>query len=289
MKVTGELTTPVYLKTAPAMPWPDQSIFYLLTADGLFLCRDHPFFRSTVPAPVWPSELESHNASLVVRYPKIPRQQMELIVSFFAHVGHRYSAEAIVLLGWNKRTEEVETIVPEQVAFNGRNRWGDMWPISVDYKAPTDLSSDVVIFGDIHSHVDGAAYASFVDRDDETHRPGLHIVIGRVFDEPPEFFVQAVVDGTRFNLKLKQVLEGYRRRTEEFPDCWLDRVSIKCGGKTRPARPRPEQAQDEGDGESKSAADTADTAVADDAILATNEPNESDEEQPDGDTTETST
>src|SRR5207247_9057071 len=86
-----------------------------------------------------------------------------------------------------------------------------------------------MLVGDIHSHVDGAAYASFTDRDDEAHRPGLHIVVGRISEEPPEFYVAVVVDGTRFRLESQfAVVQGYsRRRVREVPQAWIDQVSVK--------------------------------------------------------------
>ena len=60
--------TPIYVKTDPRMPWPDDTFFYLMTADGLFACRNHKFFRSCVPAPRWPSELARQDTSLNVAY-----------------------------------------------------------------------------------------------------------------------------------------------------------------------------------------------------------------------------
>ena len=41
VRLAGEkLTTPLYVKTDPDMPWPeDENAFYVLSADGLFFCR----------------------------------------------------------------------------------------------------------------------------------------------------------------------------------------------------------------------------------------------------------
>ena len=49
----NSLLTPILLKTADTMPWPeDESVFHLVTSDGLFLCRNHPFFTSSVPVAI---------------------------------------------------------------------------------------------------------------------------------------------------------------------------------------------------------------------------------------------
>jgi len=219
--------TPIYLKTQRDMSWPEDKVFYLLTADGLFLCRNHEFFRSSVSSPRWPSELAWHDPMLVPRYPKLASRQIEEVVGFFSHVGQLYGSEAIVLLAWDSLSKELQIVVPEQLATVGQNRWGDTWPIGVEYDMPANLPSHVTILGDIHSHVDGAAYASHTDRDDETHRPGLHIVVGRLNREPPEFHIQAVVDGTRFNMSPERVMDGYSRRNPEYPAWWLDNFRIK--------------------------------------------------------------
>ena len=41
---------PVYLKTSADMPRPSDPEFYWLTRDGPYLCRNHPFFETDVPA-----------------------------------------------------------------------------------------------------------------------------------------------------------------------------------------------------------------------------------------------
>ena len=99
-------------------------------------------------------------------------------------------------------------------------------PIGVHYVPPADLPSDWVPFGDVHSHVDHAAYASSTDKADELHAAGLHVVIGRIRREPPEIHVEAVVDGTRFVLDPGTVIEGYERRRSDVPREWLERVQV---------------------------------------------------------------
>ena len=82
MSTTGDgprqLLTPVLLKTRADLPWPeDERIFYILGRDGLFLCRNHAFFRSCVPVERGPSELEVQEPFLAPRFPRIPRDVFE--------------------------------------------------------------------------------------------------------------------------------------------------------------------------------------------------------------------
>jgi hypothetical protein len=230
MKCSGQhLFTPVYLKLSEAMPWPvEEKAFHLLTSDGLFLCRNTPFFRSCVPVADYPSELARQRPFLKLRYPRLPRRLLEQVVGFFDLIGVRHASEAAALLAWNRNTGEIEVLVPDQVGLVGLS-WNDQpFPMELHYTLPA-LPSHLVLLGDIHSHVDGPAYSSGLDQSDEVHRPGLHLVVGRIRDEPPQFHCEATADGVRFQVSdLSLVLEGYyRRRVHEVPPEWIRKVTIK--------------------------------------------------------------
>ena len=223
------LLTPIYLKTRPDMAWPtDVPVFYLLTGDGLFLCRNHPFFTSSVSAPAWPRELADHRDFLEPRFPKIPRHYVELIVGFFDIVGRRHNAEAAVLLAWDERYQRVRLIVPVQRATVGHSWYGNDYPIDVHYQLPV-LPPGLTLIGDFHSHVDGPAYASMTDCDDERHFAGLHVVVGRLLSrEPPDFHIEAIVDGARFPISDPEtVSEGYQQRRSRVPASWLEKVKVE--------------------------------------------------------------
>jgi len=214
---------------SPDMPWPkDVPVFHLLTGDGLFLCRNHTFFRSSVPVTGGPSELANHKAFASIDFPKIPQRMFERITGFFYLAGERYSAEAAVLLAWNRKTFAVELVVPNQCALVGTDGRGGSYPLTVTYDVPA-LPADLILFGDVHSHVEGPAYASTMDVHDELERPGLHIVVGRTHLDPPDLHIEITVDGTRFTVgNPDDVIDGYdARRTDEVPAEWFDRLSIK--------------------------------------------------------------
>jgi proteasome lid subunit RPN8/RPN11 len=220
--------TPIYLKMDETMPWPEDKTFYVLSRDGLFLCRNHQFFSSCVPADRWPSELAAQRPFLQFDYPRLPQRLVEQVVGFFDIIGEQYASEAAVLLAWNRETGEIQGLVPEQTGTVGYSYYGKPYPMDLRYDVP-QLPPHLLLIGDIHSHVDGAAYASWTDKADEAYRPGLHLVVGRIRDEPPEFYCAVVADGTRFRVQdLARVMEGYRcRRQDEVPPEWIARVSVE--------------------------------------------------------------
>ena len=222
------LLTPVLIKTSETMPWPDdQGVFHLVTGDGLYVCRNHEFFVSSVPTDLWPAELPGHAPFLHLRYPRLPQRLFEQIVGFFSLIGDAYGAEAAVLLAWNREQKQVEAIVPWQRSLVSSGWSGKAYPISVEYDMPI-LPAACCWIADLHSHVEEGSHSSSIDERDERHRPGIHLIVGRISQEPPEFSITAVVDGLRFRVRhLESVVEGYdRRRADEVPADWIGKVSV---------------------------------------------------------------
>jgi proteasome lid subunit RPN8/RPN11 len=225
---SDKLLTPVYLKIQEDAVWPRDKAFYLLSRDGLFLCRNHEFFSSCVAADSWPGELAGQRPFLKLKYPRIPRKMIETIVGFFDLIAERDESEAAVLLGWNRETQAIELIVPDQIGTVVTSFYGNRFALDLQYEAPT-LPPHLALIGDVHSHVDGPAYASWTDEADEAYRPGLHLVVGRILEEPPHFYGAVTVDGTRFRVKdLEMIIEGYeQRRPRDVPAEWLAKVKVE--------------------------------------------------------------
>ena len=111
--------------------------FYMLTGSGLFLCRNHDFFRSCVPARRWPADLAIQSRSLTLRYPPIPRGEVERIVGFFARVAELHGSEAAVLLVWDSVAERMTTLVPKQSAGISESWTGHRYPIDEGFDGGT--------------------------------------------------------------------------------------------------------------------------------------------------------
>ncbi len=219
---------PVLVKTEAQIDWPeDAPVFYVLGRDGLYLCRNHEFFQSCVKTDRGPSGLEEQQPFLRPRFPKIPQDLFEQTVGFFSRVAERHGSEAAVLLLWDREEQQVRIVVPPQKATMYRAYDGDPCPIGVHYDLPLDLPADWIPFGDMHSHVHFAAYSSATDVADETHAAGLHVVVGRIDQEPPEIHVEAVVDRKRFSMAVDRVIEGYEKRQLDVPEEWMGQVEVE--------------------------------------------------------------
>ena len=105
------LVTPIYVKTDADMPLPeDESAYYVLGSNGLFLCRNHPLFSSCVNARTWPTELAPQDQTVRLRYPQIPQPDIERLVGFFAAVFERHGAEAAAVLVWDREAGRLEAL-----------------------------------------------------------------------------------------------------------------------------------------------------------------------------------
>ncbi len=234
----GNLATSIYIKADPDLRVPeDEECYYVMTRSGLFFGRNTPLLRSLVPARHWPRQLADQESRLDLNHPKVPAGMLADIFGFFWAVASGSGAEAVVLLAWDAGAEAVvllawdaggqciRPIVPTQIGTIG---WGwdrRPYPIGLHYAIPPLHERGYKLLGDIHSHGSEAAYASAIDVADELHTPGLHVVAGRVHQDPPQLHVEYVVDGTRFKLDAADVLEldGYPGRSSSCDPSWIER------------------------------------------------------------------
>jgi hypothetical protein len=209
------------------MPRPDDPEYYLVTRSGTYICRNHAFFASDVRTTRGPSALEFHSEGCQVRYPKLSRAALEFVVGFFDQVYDLHGSEAVVLLFWDLVRKRYKLWVPEQKPTVWESSGGYRSAMDVAYQVPVPMPKNHLLVGDIHSHADLGAYASYQDRHDEFYRDGIHVVVGHIDEEPPQFHLDIAVDGQRFLLKFGQFLQGYRRRRHIVPQAWMDQVKVK--------------------------------------------------------------
>lgn len=226
------LFTPILLKDDPDLAVPaDVPVHYLLASNGLFLCRRHELFESCVAARSWPRELAVQEEHVRLLLPPLPRALLERIVGFFLRIRELHGSEAAVLLYWNRTTRRYVPVVPPQTATMERGWRGHLHPVGVKYAPAVEQPPELILAGDVHSHVDSAAYASETDIQDEEFRTGLHVVVGRLQKDPPDLHAAMVVDGRRFDVHPDDVVEGYERPDLDVPRDWIEAVEVEVASR----------------------------------------------------------
>lgn len=232
------LLTPIYAKQTADEPLPEDRAFHLLSSTGLMFCRNEKFFRSAVPAQRPPCELAPQKEFLEWLCPPIPQELIERAVGFFDWA-MKQGGESVLLVGWRETTDEIELVCPQQTAYSYRNKRGSVYPETVKYELPFPVPDGLLFVGDVHSHCDMAAYTSAMDREDDAQFNGLHFVVGRLNDEPPEFHLQASIDGVRFNIPRRLAFDGYQVRNHDFPAEWRKQHVVELSGHLGPPVPDP--------------------------------------------------
>jgi len=146
--------------------------------------------------------------------PRVPSDLMARAVGFFRAVYRLHHTEAAVLLVW--RAGSFDLAVPAQKVSSVS--------VSFDVSA-ANLTAGSRVVGTMHSHGGFTAYASTTDEDDEAELDGLHVVVGDLDRRTPGYSAAIVVDGVRFHLKTRRLIERPRRLVEP-PDDWLRKVKL---------------------------------------------------------------
>jgi hypothetical protein len=213
---------PIYLKDQDFSP-PADTIYYLLSRDGLFLVKRTPFFEAVVPATGIPW-LESQGAEVHLNAPPLPAAVLLQAVAFFRAVYTRYQSEAVLLLAWREATRTYELVVPHQIVGGGH----------CDYEV-REFPSGRMRLGTIHSHAAVEAFHSLRDWQDERFEDGLHLTIGNL-DADLTLSCSVVVQGFRGNIPPDQMISPYPIPWQEAPPeaDWGEEVDRKVTPLPRP-------------------------------------------------------
>jgi len=129
---------------------------------------------------------------------KLPVHIIEQAHDFFRQVWHKQKTESSVYILQHPVTNDYKMYVPEQYVTK----------VSVNHKMePGEIQHGYRAIGTIHSHCDFGAFHSGTDDHDMKKMPGLHITIGHVDQDVPEFAFALSVNGVRFDIKREDIID----------------------------------------------------------------------------------
>lgn len=212
---------PIYFKNEDFKEPDDQSFYFIVAENGLFLFKKMDLYTACVKA-AGISWLLPHSESLRLNIPRIPSRLVGICMGFFYEVYHRYRSEAIILLFFSPLAG-FRIGIPKQYVYRGTILHSSCSLRYENFPTPEGYFR----LGTWHSHGNLKAEHSFVDAMDEEKEDGLHLVCGDLDISKPSFSLSFMVNGRRFLLEKEDVFEGYEEPIPP-PERWLKK--IECVG-----------------------------------------------------------
>jgi hypothetical protein len=211
---------PFYRKT-PDFREPEDSVYYLLAAEGVFTVKKTPLFCAVTRAERV-AGLESQEDHVTLSIPLVPARVMEMAFGFFDEIYRCCGGEAIVILYYAPKLRRYRIAVPPQDVTLYRVHFGWRARMHLRYRT-LPRPEGYLKLGDIHSH--GGYPANFSRTDDhDDHEDGLRLILGRLNRAKPEISASFVTGGVRFLLDHEKVHEPFVRSLPPPPK-WMDRVT----------------------------------------------------------------
>lgn len=204
------------------LPEPD-TIHYVAARNGLFLRKPTALGPVMVPMKTMPEHLaevdkEKTGGHFVFTADSLPPELMAQVVAWFRRVFETHGTEAEVLLTYNETgTPKYRTFIPTQKNSS----------VSVtSIHDPSHIRKGWQLVGSIHSHCDFSAFHSGTDTHDASTFNGLHITIGKVNTDTPEYAAMVMMNGVRFDYEVDQIADLSLVGTGSAPE-WWDRYLTK--------------------------------------------------------------
>jgi hypothetical protein len=193
-------------------------IFYAATKKGWLVNTPTIFGNAQVvmDPKEHPASLPEPNERFVLNGRKMPLHMLSQFHDLARKNFEKRKAECSAYLTWNPDTDDYKLFIPEQyVTHTSVNHKLDAGQIKHGYQA----------IGTIHSHCDFSAFHSGTDKHDMGKMPGLHITIGHVNTDDPDFDFAISQGDAAFTVTWEQIVDVERPLDKNgyatAPDHWL--------------------------------------------------------------------
>jgi len=205
---------------------PAANLYFLEARRGTYLIKRSALFSASVRINSFGRGSLDHKEHIELSFGRIPHLLLSRVFGFFRMMLIRLGGEGIVLLYYSPATRKCCVKVPAQRAFCHRNNLtGEMDEVHLSY-GKMARPAGFLKLGTIHSHGRYPASHSHIDDTDEMHgEDGLHITMGCIHRRQPTLSVSFVVNGKRFMLNAKDVVDAKKELVPLRPPAsWLPEI-----------------------------------------------------------------
>ena len=172
--------------------------YYVPTSDGWFIHKDTTFGKVLVKVPNHPQHLPKVEPKMTLNGVKFPSWLVAQAHSFFRYIYDLHKTEAAVVVTYNQSTKDWKLFIPEQYTTHG----------AVHQKHdPNHLRPGYSAVGTIHSHCNFGAFHSGTDTHDADEFDGLHITLGHVDQDVPEYALMLAFNKQHFKVEIEDVID----------------------------------------------------------------------------------
>jgi len=207
---------------------------YVVASNGTFLERATPMFTSSVLLDDPPPGIEPHHKRCVLNIDPMPVEMVAQMAGFFREAYELHGGEAALILLYHPMEKRFEWYCPVQTIEFHFSYFYQHWYAgdSIEYDNPLELPPGAIQFGDAHSH-HGSPNPSWIDKLDESHQDGFHIILGNVTGNI-SWHIDFAIDGTRFAVPPQHIFADIPEPPyPQPPREWMEQIRIvKIGEKS---------------------------------------------------------
>lgn len=208
------------------LPVPEQP-YFLWTKDGMYLVKEGFLGISVIQTKLTPPNLGTlgnwKNGVFWYKAKPIPADVTSQAVDFFRQVWNKHKTEAEVLIIYNEHKPEgsqYRLFIPAQRVSGGS--------VHSAY-APEDIPRGWFVIGSMHSHCNFSAFHSGTDTNDAATFNGVHITVGFLQRDKPEFAVMVSTNGEFFHYKsnIEVILDVTDLDARKAPEQWMNFLMVE--------------------------------------------------------------
>lgn len=188
---------------------------YLLGGDGLYMFKRTEFFWSVKRVKV-PNTPNIKPMGKLYGLPKIPKAIFMQAVAFFKAIYERDKTEAVLVLYWNPKTNDMLWSCPEQENSGASSEYTDQ-PPEVGY----------IPLLHTHSHAAMTAFHSGTDDKDEEFIDGYNITVGKLNMQSPEYESRVMIGGLAMKCTMSDIIDDWEDNFGSFPQEWMKKAKRK--------------------------------------------------------------